>query len=89
MSQRSADMLTLLDRVEDRDRAILAMLLEQIHPDDIAATVGISAAALRRRRTHIIARLAVSAEAASHTDTTADSRVNRSVAAAVPVISMS
>jgi hypothetical protein len=54
---RPTDMLTLLDRVDDRDRAILAMLLEHIHPDDIAATVGISAAALRQRRTHIIARL--------------------------------
>jgi hypothetical protein len=89
MSQRSADMLTLLDRVDDRDRAILAMLLEQIHPDDIAATVGISAAALRRRRTHIIARLAVAAEAASRTGATADSRPTRSVRAAAPLISMS
>jgi FixJ family two-component response regulator len=46
-----------LDRVEDRDRAILAMLLERLHPDDIAATVGISAATLRRRRARIMARL--------------------------------
>jgi hypothetical protein len=54
---RLTDTLMLLDRVEDRDRAILAMLLERIHPDDIAATVGISAATLRRRRAQIIARL--------------------------------
>jgi FixJ family two-component response regulator len=51
------DTLTLLDRVADRDRAILAMLLEHVHPDDIAATLGVSAATLRRRRAHIIARL--------------------------------
>jgi hypothetical protein len=54
---RHTEMLTMLDRVEDRDRAILAMLLERVHPDDIAATVGISAATLRRRRAHMIARL--------------------------------
>jgi FixJ family two-component response regulator len=52
MSQTS-----MLDRVEDRDRAILAMLQEGVHPDDIAATVGISAATLRRRRARITARL--------------------------------
>ena len=57
MSQISSNELTLLDQVDERDRAILAMLLEQIHPDDIAATVGISAAALRLRRAHIAARL--------------------------------
>lgn len=51
------DTLTLLDRVADRDRAVLAMLLEHVHPDDIAATLGVSAATLRRRRAHIIARL--------------------------------
>ena len=54
---RPTDAMTLLDQVEDRDRAILAMLLEDAHPDDIAATVGISAAALRRRRRQISARL--------------------------------
>jgi hypothetical protein len=51
------DTLTLLDRVDDRDRAVLAMLLERAHPDDIAATLGLSAAGLRRRRAQIIARL--------------------------------
>jgi hypothetical protein len=51
------DALTLLDQVEDRDRALLAMLLERVHPDDIAATLGVSAGTLRLRRTHIIARL--------------------------------
>jgi FixJ family two-component response regulator len=55
--RRQAGTLTLLDRVEDRDRAVLAMLLERVHPDDIAAALGISAAAVRLRRTHIAARL--------------------------------
>jgi DNA-binding NarL/FixJ family response regulator len=57
LDPRQPDMLTMLDRVDDRDRAILAMLLEGTHPDDIAATVGISAATLRRRRADISARL--------------------------------
>ena len=58
MSQRwQTDTLTLLDRVDDRDRAVLAMLLERVHPDDIAATLGVSAATLKRRRTRIMARL--------------------------------
>jgi DNA-directed RNA polymerase specialized sigma24 family protein len=51
------DTLTLLDRVDDRDRAVLAMLLERVHPDDIAATLGVSAATLKLRRNRIIARL--------------------------------
>jgi hypothetical protein len=50
---RPAEVLTLLDRVEDRDRAMLAMLLEREHPDDIADTLGISASALRRRRAQV------------------------------------
>ncbi len=54
--QRAPD-AGLLERVEERDRAILAMLQERIHPDDIAATLGISGAALRRRRARINARL--------------------------------
>jgi FixJ family two-component response regulator len=57
---RPTDVLTLLDRVEDRDRPILAMLVEHTHPDDIAATVGISAAALKRRRARIADRLRAS-----------------------------
>jgi hypothetical protein len=55
--QRAPDALGLLERVEERDRAILSMLQERIHPDDIAATLGISGAALRRRRARINARL--------------------------------
>jgi hypothetical protein len=55
--RRRTDTLTLLDRVDERDRAILAMLLERAHPDDIAATLGFSAATLRRRRRRIVARL--------------------------------
>jgi FixJ family two-component response regulator len=54
---RLSDTVALLDRVEDRDRAILAMLLERVHPDDIAATLGISAANLKRRHARIVARL--------------------------------
>jgi FixJ family two-component response regulator len=58
MSKRGqTETLTLLDRVDDRDRAVLAMLLERVHPDDIAATLGVSAATLKRRRTRILARL--------------------------------
>jgi FixJ family two-component response regulator len=51
------DTLTLLDRVDDRDRAVLALLLEGVHPDDIAATLGVSAATLKLRRNRITARL--------------------------------
>jgi FixJ family two-component response regulator len=51
------DTLTLLDRVDDRDRAILAMSLERVHPDDMAATLGVSAATLKLRRNRITARL--------------------------------
>jgi DNA-binding NarL/FixJ family response regulator len=50
-------MLELLDRVEDRDRAIVAMLLEHTHPDEIARTLGISARALRQRCNSILTRL--------------------------------
>jgi FixJ family two-component response regulator len=55
--RRQTDTLTLLDRVDDRDRAVLAMLLERVHPDDIAATLGVSAATLKLRRDRISARL--------------------------------
>jgi DNA-directed RNA polymerase specialized sigma24 family protein len=54
---RPPDVLMLLDQVDDRDRAMLAMLLEDMHPDDIAATLGISASAFRRRLVHVIDRL--------------------------------
>jgi DNA-binding NarL/FixJ family response regulator len=54
---RPDDVLALLDRVEDRDRAIVAMLLRRTPPDDIASTLGISARALRRRRTSILSSL--------------------------------
>jgi DNA-binding NarL/FixJ family response regulator len=50
--------LALLDLVHDRDRPIVAMLLERIPPDDIARTIGISARALQLRRTTIRDRLA-------------------------------
>jgi FixJ family two-component response regulator len=50
---RPDEVLTLLDRVEDRDRAMLAMLLEHEHPDDIAHALGISASALKRRRAQV------------------------------------
>ena len=54
---RPEEILTLLDRVDDRDRAMLAMLLQRVHPDDIAQTLGISASALTRRRAQVRARL--------------------------------
>ena len=50
--------LALLDRVEDRDRPIVAMLLQGIPPDDVARTLGISARALERRRARIRKTLA-------------------------------
>ena len=47
----------LIDRVDDRDRPIAAMLLQRIAPDEIARTLGISARSLRARRRGIIRRL--------------------------------
>jgi DNA-binding NarL/FixJ family response regulator len=52
------EVLALLDRLEDRDRPIAALLLERVPPDDIARTMGISARDLQRRRTTIRDRLA-------------------------------
>lgn len=43
--------------IDERDRAIAAMLLERRHPDDIARLLGISASALRLRHQTIIDRL--------------------------------
>lgn len=54
---RPDDVLALLERVEDRDRAIVAMLLQRTPPDDIARTLGISARALQRRHTRILSSL--------------------------------
>jgi FixJ family two-component response regulator len=51
------EVIALLDQVEDRDRALLAMLLESSPDDDIAATLGISGAAVRRRRARLLDRL--------------------------------
>ena len=50
-------MRAVLDRVDDRDRAIVAMRLQRTHPDDIAKTLGISARALERRRQSLLKRL--------------------------------
>lgn len=47
----------LLDQVEDRDRAIVAMLMEHAPPDDIAGLLGISARSLELRRQNILKRL--------------------------------
>ncbi len=47
----------LLDRVDDPDRAIVAMLLERIPRGLIASTLGISARSLRQRRHAILTRL--------------------------------
>jgi DNA-directed RNA polymerase specialized sigma24 family protein len=54
---RPADIQDLLDRVPDRDRALLAMSLECLPDDDIAATLGISGAAVRARRARVVDRL--------------------------------
>lgn len=62
----SADAIgELIDRVEDRDRPIAAMLLQRISPDEIARTLGISASTLRARRREILKRLARSSRNAS------------------------
>ena len=47
----------LLDQVEDRDRAIVAMLLENTPPDHIAGLLGLSAHSLELRRQGILKRL--------------------------------
>ena len=47
----------LLDCVDDSDRAILAMLLEGAHPDDVAGTLGLSARTVRVRCQTILRRL--------------------------------
>jgi DNA-binding NarL/FixJ family response regulator len=47
----------LLDQVEDRDRAIVAMLLEHTPPDHIAGLLGLSARSLELRRQGILKRL--------------------------------
>jgi DNA-binding NarL/FixJ family response regulator len=48
----------LIDRVEDRDRSIAAMMLLHFPPDEIARTAGISARALEARRCALVRRLA-------------------------------
>jgi DNA-binding NarL/FixJ family response regulator len=48
----------LIDRVEDRDRSIAAMLLLHVPPDEIARTAGISGRALEARRSELVRRLA-------------------------------
>ncbi|MGH2866666.1 MAG: response regulator [Solirubrobacteraceae bacterium] len=47
----------LLDCVDDRDRAIVAMLLERVPADYVASTLGLSARSLRVRRQAILTRL--------------------------------
>ncbi len=53
---------SLLDHVEDGDRAIVAMLLEHTPLDDIAGVLGISARSLELRRRDILRRLRRAAE---------------------------
>jgi DNA-binding NarL/FixJ family response regulator len=55
---QSSEIHALLDQVEDRDRAIVAMLLEHTPPDHIAGLLGISARSLETRRQAILKRLA-------------------------------
>ncbi len=56
-SLQPAEIHALLDQVEDRDRAIVAMLLEHTPPDHIAGVLGISARSLELRRQDILKRL--------------------------------
>src|SRR5947209_3982784 len=49
-----SELHALLDQVEDRDRAIVAMLLEHTPPDHIAGLLGISARSLELRREGIL-----------------------------------
>jgi DNA-binding NarL/FixJ family response regulator len=51
------EVFELLDCVDDPDRAIVAMLLEEAHPDDVAGTLGLSARTVRVRRQAILRRL--------------------------------
>jgi DNA-binding NarL/FixJ family response regulator len=50
--------------VDGRDRAIVAMLLDNAHPDDIAGTLGLSARSVRERRRAILKRLDLTATSA-------------------------
>ena len=52
-----AEIHALLGQVEDRDRAIVAMLLEHTPSDHIAGLLGISARSLALRRQNILKRL--------------------------------
>jgi DNA-binding NarL/FixJ family response regulator len=54
---QTIEKLELLDCVDDPDRAIVAMLLEETHPDDVAGTLGLSARTVRVRRQAILRRL--------------------------------
>jgi DNA-binding NarL/FixJ family response regulator len=56
-SLQPAEIHALLGQVEDRDRAIVAMLLEHTPPDHIAGLLGISARSLKLRRQGILKRL--------------------------------
>jgi DNA-binding NarL/FixJ family response regulator len=47
----------LIDRVDDRDRPIAALLLMRTPPDHVAWTLGLSARSLRARRREMLARL--------------------------------
>jgi DNA-binding NarL/FixJ family response regulator len=48
---------TMLDHLEDRDRAIAGMLILGMSTDAIAGTLGVSASSLRHRRRQILDRL--------------------------------
>jgi two-component system response regulator DesR len=52
-----AEIGALIDCVEDRDRAIAAMLLLATAPDEIACTLGISVSQMRERRRQMVKRL--------------------------------
>lgn len=53
----AASVHRLIDRVDDRDRPIAALLLMRTPPDHVAWTLGLSARSLRARRWEMLARL--------------------------------
>ena len=69
------EILALLDQVVDRDRAIVAMLIEHAHPDDIAGLLGISARSLELRRQDILKRLGPTCGVDAVTRTGADAAI--------------
>jgi two-component system, NarL family, response regulator DesR len=74
----------VIDRVEDRDRSIAAMLLLSTPPDEIARTLGISARSFQARRRAILERLEDSRKDDPPPDVTARTKPLRVRASAAP-----